>query len=351
MEENVKPKKKSSKKIAPIILIVVLIAGGIFGIKEYTFFRHFETTDDAQVNGNINPVVARVGGYVNKILFQDNQFVHAGDTLVLLDDRDYIVRLEQAQANLASVEAQVGVSQSHVGSMQANVPPAQANVAAIQANLWKINQDYVRYKNLLAGQAITQSQFDAIKAEKEAAEAQLSAAKTQVAAVNKQVNATRQQVNATKSDIATAQAAVNFAKLQLSYTVITAPVNGIVSQRNIQIGQLVQPGQDMFAIVQDTSIYVTANFKETKLAEMRIGQPVNIHVDAYPKHKFYGEVESFSGATGAKFSLLPPDNATGNYVKIVQRLPVRIKFDSLTDEWMRRLSPGLSVSVQVRVRE
>ncbi|MGH2643764.1 MAG: HlyD family secretion protein, partial [Chitinophagaceae bacterium] len=349
-EEQVKTEKKSKKKVAPIILIIVLIIGAAFGIREYIFFRHYETTDDAQVNGNISPVVARVGGYVNKILFKDNQHVDAGDTLVILDDRDYLIKLEQAEANLQAVKTQVGVSQSHVGSMQANVPPAQANVAAIQANLWKINQDYVRYKNLLEGQAITQSQFDAIKAEKEAAEAQLSAAKTQVAAVNKQVGATREQVAAAKSEIATAQAAVDFAKLQLTYTVITAPVSGVVSQRNIQIGQLVQPGQDMFAIVNDSSIYITANFKETKLAEMHIGQPVDINVDAYPDHQFKGEIESFSGATGAKFSLLPPDNATGNYVKVVQRLPVRITFDSLSEEWMRRLSPGLSVSIKVKVR-
>lgn len=350
MEEKVITKKKSGKKIAPVILIVVLIIGAAFGIREYIFFRHFETTDDAQVNGDISPVVARAGGYVEKILFKDNQHVNAGDTLVILDDHDYLIKLEQAEANLEAVRAQVGVSQSHVGSMQANVPPAQANVAAIQANLWKINQDYVRYKNLLEGQAITQSQFDAIKAEKEAAEAQLAAAKTQVAAVNKQVGATKEQVVAAKSDIVTARAAVDFAKLQLTYTVITAPVSGVVSQRNIQIGQLVQPGQDMFAIVHDSSIYVTANFKETKLAEMHVGQPVDIHVDAYPDHNFKGEVESFSGATGAKFSLLPPDNATGNFVKVVQRLPVRIKFDSLSKEWIRRLSPGLSVSVKVRVR-
>lgn len=349
MEEQVKTKKKS-KKIAPIILIVVLVVGAAFGIREYIFFRHYETTDDAQVDGNISPVVARVGGYVEKILFKDNQHVNAGDTLVILDDRDYLIKLEQAEANLKSVKTQVGVSQSHVGSMQANVPPAEANVAAIQAKLWKIDQDFTRYKNLLEGQAITQSQFDAIKAEKEAAEAQLAAAKTQVAAVNKQVRATREQVAAAKSEIATAQAAVDFAKLQLTYTVITAPVSGVVSQRNIQVGQLVQPGQDMFAIVNDSSIYVTANFKETKLSEMHIGQPVDIHVDAYPDHKFIGEVESFSGATGAKFSLLPPDNATGNYVKVVQRLPVRIKFDSLSEEWMRRLSPGLSVSIKVKVR-
>jgi membrane fusion protein (multidrug efflux system) len=350
MEQAAKKSKSPAKKIVPIILIVVLVLGAIFGIKEYIYYKHFDTTDDAQIDGDISPVVARVGGYVTEIRFVDNQHVTAGDTLVVLDDRDYRIKLEQAQAALGSVKAQVGVSQSHVGSMQANVPPAQANVAALQAKLWKIDQDYTRYQNLLAGQAITQAQFDGIKAEKEAAEAQLAAAKTQVAAIGKQVGATREQVAAAKSDIASQLAAIDFAKLQLSYTVITAPVSGIVSKRNIQIGQLVQPGQNMFAIVNDSSIYVTANFKETQLAEMKPGQSVEVDVDAFPDQKFTAKVASFSGATGARFSLLPPDNATGNFVKVVQRMPVRIEFDSLTQEWQRRLRPGLSVFVKVKVR-
>jgi membrane fusion protein (multidrug efflux system) len=350
MEQTAKKKKSPAKKIVPIILIIVLVGGAIFGIREYIYYRHYDTTDDAQVDGDISPVVARVGGYVKEIRFTDNQYVNAGDTLVILDDRDYRIKLEQAEAALTSARAQVDVSQSHVGSMQANVPPAQANVAALQAKLWKVNQDYNRYKNLLEGQAITQAQFDAVKAEKEAAEAQLAAAETQVAAIGKQVGATREQVAATKSDIASQEAAVDFAKLQLSYTIITAPVSGIVSKRNIQIGQLVQPGQNMFAVVNSNSIYVTANFKETQLAEMKPGQPVEIDVDAYPKQKFKGEVESFSGATGAKFSLLPPDNATGNFVKVVQRMPVRIKFDSLSSEWQKKLRPGLSVFVKVKVK-
>ncbi|HEX5555137.1 MAG TPA: HlyD family secretion protein [Chitinophagaceae bacterium] len=351
MEQTAKKKKSPAKRIVPILLILVLLGGIIFGIREFIYYSHYDTTDDAQVDGDISPVVARVGGYVQQIRFRDNQHVNAGDTLVVLDDRDYTIKVEQAEAALASARAQVNVSQSHVGSMRANVPPAQADVTALKARLWKVTQDFNRYQNLLEGHAITQSQFDAVKAEKEAAAAQLAAARTQVAAIGKQVGASRQQVAASRSEIASAEAAVDFAKLQLSYTVITAPVSGVASKRNIQVGQLVQPGQNMFAIVNDSSIYVTANFKETQLAEMKVGQPAEIDVDAYPDHHFTGEVESFSGATGAKFSLLPPDNATGNFVKVVQRLPVRIKFDSLTEEWQRKLSPGLSVSVQVRVKK
>jgi membrane fusion protein (multidrug efflux system) len=350
MEETTKKKKSPAKKILPVILVIVLAGGAIFGIREYIYYQHFATTDDAQVDGDISPVVARVGGYVKEIRFTDNQFVHAGDTLVILDDRDYAIKLEQATGALKSVKAQVNVSQSHVSSTRANVPPAKANVAALQAKVWQVNQDYTRYENLLKGGAITQSKFDAIKAEKVAAEAQLAAAQKQVAAIGQQVGAVKEQVTATQAEIAARQAAVDYAKLQLSYTVITAPVSGIVSKRNIQIGQLVSAGQNMFAIVNSGKIYVTANFKETKLSDMKVGQPVEIDVDAFPDHEFKGKLASFAGATGAKFSLLPPDNATGNFVKVVQRVPVRILFDSLSKEWQQKLSPGMSVSIKVKIK-
>lgn len=345
-----KQKTSRTRKIVPIVLILVLVVGAIFGIKEYIYYRHYDTTDDAQIDGDINPVVSRVGGYVQEIRFEDNQYVHKGDTLVVLDDKDYLLKLEEAKAGLVTTNAQVGVSLANVSSMNASVAPAQANVSAAEAEVWQINQDYQRYLKLYEGHAITQSQFDAIKAKKDAAEAKLAAARKQVAALSSQVVSSQEQVGAAKSGIAARQAAIDFAELQLSYTVITAPVSGIVSKRNIQIGQLVAPGQTLFAVVNTNKIYVTANFKETQLAEMKVGLPVEIDVDAYPDQKFTGTVESFSGATGAKFSLLPPDNATGNFVKVVQRLPVRIAFDSLSNEWRRNLRPGLSVYVKVKVR-
>ncbi len=351
MAKETKQKKPAYKRILPIILILIVIGGVIFGIKELIYYTHYEVTDDAQVDGDISPVVARVSGYVEAIRFKDNQHVERGDTLVILDDKDYRIQLEKAEAALAAAKSSVGVSASNVSAVRAHVPPAKANIEAAEAQVWKITQTYNRYKNLLQGHAITQAQFDEIKAEKEAAEAQLAAAQKQVAAIHEQVASSRKQVKATSAQIAVRQAAVDFAKLQLSYTVITAPVSGQISKRNIQIGQLVGQGQQMFAIVNDSSIYVTANFKETQLNDMRIGQPVDIEVDAYPKKDFHGYVASFSGATGAKFSLLPPNNATGNFVKVVQRVPVRINFDSLPHEWNRRLIPGMSVEATVRVKK
>lgn len=351
MAKEEKEKKPVYKRPLPMILIVVIIGGIIFGTREWIFYQHYESTDDAQVDGDISPVVARVGGFVRAIDFKDNQYVHKGDTLVILDDKDFQLQLEKANAALAAAKLGVNVSSSQVSSIKANVPPAKANVAAAEAELWEITQTYNRYANLLKEKAITQAQFDAIKSKKETATARVEAAKKQINAIHQNVNSSQQQVQATASRIAIQQAAVDYAKLQLSYTVIVAPVSGTVSMRNIQIGQLVGRGQQLFAIVNDSKTYVTANFKETQLSDMKAGQPVKLSIDAFPGHKFTGHVGSFSGATGAKFSLLPPNNATGNYVKVVQRVPVRIYFDSLTPQWYRKLIPGMSLEAEVRVKK
>ncbi|HVS97627.1 MAG TPA: HlyD family secretion protein [Puia sp.] len=347
MEQNNTQKKGGKKKLAfPIILAVVLVGGLIFGIKEYIYYSKHETTDDAQVDADISPVVARVTGYVKDIRFVDNQFVHAGDTLVVLDDRDYQVKLQQALAALSSTKQTVDVSQQQVSEARTSIATAQANVEAAKVAVWKANADFERYQNLYNDHAITKAQYDDAKAAKESAEAALNIAQTQVPTQHRRVDVSQRQVGATSSTLATRQADVDYARLQLSYTVITAPASGIVSKRNIQLGQLVQSGQTLFAIVNASSIYVTANFKETQMEPLKIGQKVDISVDAYPDSTFHGQVESFSGATGAKFSLLPPDNATGNFVKVVQRVPVRIKLESDSSA-MHLLRPGMSVDVVV----
>ena len=344
------PKKRvSPKKIMPFILGIVLIGALIFGIKEYVYFQHHVDTDDAQVDGNINPVVARVGGYVKDIRFVDNQFVREGDTLVVLDDRDYVLKLQEAEAALNASETNVGVSQSNVRYTKANLATTQSNIDAAKARDWEATQNYARYQNLLTAQAITQAQFDAVRADKEAADAQLAAAENQSTVVDRQVGASQEQVTATQSNIAVQNANVEYAKLQLSYTVITSPASGIISKRDIQVGQLIQAGQTLFAVVDTSSLYVTANFKETQLDKLKIGALADIKVDAYPDQAIVGTVNSFSGATGAKFSLLPPDNATGNFVKVVQRIPVKILLPR-DPSLITRLRPGMSVSVSVRAQ-
>jgi membrane fusion protein (multidrug efflux system) len=348
MEQNTQ-KKPRRNIVFPIILGLVLVGALVFGIKEYIYYSAHDVTDDAQVDADISPVVARVGGYVKDIRFVDNQFVHAGDTLVVLDDRDYQVRLQQALAALTSQKQTVDVSQVQVNEARSSIATAQANVEEAKVAVWKANEDFTRYENLYNDHAITKAQFDDARAAKESAEAALQVAQTQVPTQTRRVDVNERQVGATASNLASRQADVDYARLQLTYTVITAPASGIVSKRNIQLGQLVQAGQTLFAIVNANGIYVTANFKETQMEPLRIGQKVDISVDAFPDSTFHGEVESFSGATGAKFSLLPPDNATGNFVKVVQRVPVRIKIDT-DSALLKLLRPGMSVDVVVHTK-
>jgi len=349
MEQNNTPKKRK-KLVFPIILALVLVGALIFTVKEYLYYQSHEVTDNAQVDADISPVVARVGGYVKEIRFRDNQFVHAGDTLVILDDRDYQVKLQQAVAALTATRQTVDVSQYQVSEAKTSIATAQANVAAAKVRVWKANEDFKRYENLYNDHAITKAQYDDAKAEKESAEAALTVAQTQVPTQSRRVSTNERQVGATASILGTRQADVDFARLQLTYTVIIAPADGIVSKRNIQLGQLVQAGQTLFAVVNDQGIYVTANFKETQMEHLRMGERVDLTADAFADSTFKGTIESFSGATGAKFSLLPPDNATGNFVKVVQRVPVRIHIDADSSFIRRNLRPGMSVYVVVHTK-
>lgn len=348
MENNTQPKSKS-KKVIPIILGVIILIGGFFGIKEYIYYSKHIDTDDAQIDADISPVVSRIGGYVDSIYFEENQHVSNGKLLVKLDDRDLKIRLEQAQAGKQSALANVSVSESVVNTTSANIGTAKANVDVAEARANKAAKDFARYQNLIKDGSITQQSFDQAKAEKEASQALLVAAKNQYQAALKQVGTSQSQVAAASTNITSRAADIDFANLQLSYAHINAPSGGIVSNKNIQIGQLIQPGQSLFAIVNDNSLYVKANFKETQLEKLKEGQLVDIEVDAFPDVKLEGHIYNFAPATGAKFSLLPPDNATGNYVKVIQRIPVKIKLEN--NKILEKLRPGMSVKVSVHVAD
>ena len=347
--KNQQKKYKGKKIIFPVILAAVLVLAVVFTLKEYFYFQTHEVTNNAQVDADISPVISRVSGYVKEIRFSDNQEVKAGDTLAILDDRDFKIKLQQAEAALASARQSVTVSRYAIQEAESNIATARANVEAAKVKVWKATEDFNRYRNLYNDHAITKAQYDAVKAEKESAEAALHVAQTQVPVIHKKVSTNEQEAMATASNIAGRQSDVDFAKLQLSYTAIVAPADGIASKRNIQLGQLVQAGQSLLAIVNDKGLYVTANFKETQMEHLKIGEKVDITVDAYPDSQVHGSVESFAGATGAKFSLLPPDNATGNFVKVVQRVPVRIKLNS-SPTFNTGLRPGMSVKVIVHTK-
>lgn len=378
METNQTAYKKPLNKKFIVALAVIVVLGGGYGIYKYIHSMAHETTDDAQIETKITPIVSKIPGYIKNIYIQDNQIVKKGDTLIRLDDTEYAIQVQQAKANyqaalsqLAVAEAGGNTSQSTILSSQAGASTAQANVATAQANidaaktqLWRATNDYERYNRLYQTQSITKQQYEQALAAKETAEKQVVVLQEQLKAVEKQAHAVAQQVNVSKSQavastsqidaakamVDQAKANLDHAELYWSYTVITAKEDGQVSKINLQAGQLIQPGQGLFNTVQKNNIWVVANFKETQMQYMREGQSVSIKVDAFPKHKFEGVINSMSPATGAKFALLPPDNASGNFVKTVQRIPVKITFTNPDDEMLVYVKPGMNADIDVNIK-
>jgi membrane fusion protein (multidrug efflux system) len=356
-------KKKTNKKFI-LILTVLVVFGVSYGSYKYIHSLSHEGTDDAQIEKNMNPIIPRVTGYVTKVYVKDNDYVKKGDTLFTIDNKDYLVKLEDAKAALVAAEGSFEVSKADVGSALASVSVSDANVQSAGGNietakirLGRATNDFERYNNLYKNHSITKQQYEQALAAKQEAESQLTILKNQQKASTFQKsvivaksNVSNKQTEVAAANIKRAQAMLDASKLNLDYTVVTASIDGQVSKIAIQPGQLVQPGQSLFYIINNQEAWVIANFKETQLNKMKIGQKVTIKVDAYPDTDFKGEITSFSPATGSKFSLLPPDNATGNFVKTVQRLPVKISLDASNDvEKIKLLRPGMNVDVDVHL--
>jgi membrane fusion protein (multidrug efflux system) len=354
--------QKSNKK--KIIIAVLILSALSYGIFKYVHSLSHETTDDAQIEKNMNPIIPRVMGYITKVYIKDNDYVKKGDTLFTIDNNDYIVKLEDAKAALIAAQGNFEVSKADVGSALASVSVSDANVQSAGGNietakirLGRATNDFERYENLYKNHSITKQQYEQALAAKQEAESQLRILQQQqkASAFQKSViiaksNVSNKQTEVASANIKRAEAMFAAAKLNLSYTVITAAIDGQVSKISIQPGQLVQPGQALFYIINDQEAWVIANFKETQLDKMKMGQKVTVKVDAYPDTDFQGEITSFSPATGSKFSLLPPDNATGNFVKTIQRLPVKISLNTSNDpEKIKLLRPGMNVSVDVHL--
>ena len=321
------------------------------GVLYWLHSRHFETTDDAFIDGNISQVSARIAGRVTRIAFQDNQEVKAGQVLVELDPRDYQVKLDQviSQRAQAQAQAQAGQARAQLGLQQANLDQAQANVRVTEADLGQAQADLARYR-AIDPKAITRQQLDNQAASTKSAAAKLDANRQAVSGARAQIEAQRAAVAAQDAAVVQAGVAVHNAELQLSYSTIIAPADGQVTRRTVELGNYVNPGQALLAVVQD-AMWVTANFKETQLAAMKEGQYVRVRVDACPDVDLDAKVNSFQGGSGQIFSSLPAENATGNFVKVVQRLPVRILFDDPIKARDRcRMAPGMSVAPRVTVR-
>jgi membrane fusion protein (multidrug efflux system) len=315
------------RRIVFLIMGAAVLALLGFGAKRWWFGRSHVSTDNAQVEGHIIPILPKVGGFVAEVRAKENEAVKAGDTLVVLDDRDHRARLAQTEADLAALLATVS-SRTRVGQ-------AEAAVAQAQANALKARSDLARVEPLAAQDIVSKQQLDAVRAAAVAADAQLASAQAALVGADARVAASR--------------AARDQAALQLSYTRIVAPSNGVVSRKAVEVGQLVQPGQPLMSVVPLDDIWIVANLKETETADVTPGDPAEITVDAYRGQRFRGHVESLAPATGAKFSLLPPDNATGNFTKVVQRIPVRIRLDQPNDA-AHPLRPGMSVVATIQTK-
>jgi membrane fusion protein, multidrug efflux system len=406
IDKIVPPRKR--KWLRYVIAFVVVVALVFGGTRLWRYFGTYEATDDAQIDGHINAVSGRIAGNVIEIRAEDEQFVNAGDLIVRLDPKDFEVALAKAQADLSDAEAALessridipitttnaasqlsiakssrvdasavllGAQQQHTAA-QARLESVQAQVREAEANLKRTKDDEARYKLLVDKEEIPRQQYDTAQTNTAAAQAALDARKAAVREAEqtiavaqssvdqagqritqseatiqsaetapKQVAASEARAKAAEAQVAQRKALVDQAKLNLSYCNIFAPVTGIVGKKTVELGQNILPGQQLMAVVPLDDIWVTANFKETQLEKMKPGQPVRFTVDAYD-HTYTGKVVAVGGASGARFSVLPPENATGNYVKVVQRIPVRINIDSGQNS-DHRLRPGMSVAPRI----
>jgi membrane fusion protein (multidrug efflux system) len=382
-------------RIAIIIGVVILLVVGFF---VYRYVTSYESTDDAEVDGHINSISARISGHVIKLNIQDNQHVQAGTVLVEIDPADYQVAYERAKADFDDAQAaaaaagvnvpitsvnttsQVSATEADVASSRAGIAAARqqyeaakAQLAQAVANDVKAQNDLGRYRQLVDKQEISQQQYDQAVAASRASSAAVDAARATADAAQQQVTQAQgklvqaeanlssartapRQMEVTRSRAASALAEAQFkkaeldqAQLNLQYTKVTAPVAGVVSDRTVEVGQNVAPGQELMKVIPLNDVWITANFKETQLREMKVGQPVTVEVDASGR-KYKGKVDSLAGASGARFSLLPPENATGNYVKVVQRIPVKIVLDPGENN-DQSLRPGMSVEPKVWIRQ
>ncbi|PSL29772.1 HlyD family secretion protein [Chitinophaga ginsengisoli] len=329
---------------------IILVALAVWGISTLFELRRYEETNDAQVEEYINPITSRVTGYVSRINYEENQDVKKGDTLLVIDDSEYVLQEQEASAALTNARAQIQVLESNVTTTTKTAEGTQAQIAAAKAKLWKQQQEYDRYKNLYDAESATKQQLENVQTALDVAKADYASIVNNYDAAVSKINDTRSQKAALMAEIQRREALLGRNQLNVSYTVIRAPYDGKMGRRTIQEGQLIQAGQTMaFIVNQATGKWIIANFKETQVSKMHIGQPADIEIDAFPGKTFNGTIESLSPATGARFSLLPPDNSSGNFVKIVQRIPVRIKLINAPGE-ISLLRAGMNATVSISKR-
>jgi membrane fusion protein (multidrug efflux system) len=336
----------SSRTVLLALALTILAAAGV--LYWYKAIHPFETTDNTYLKAHISLISPKETGYVREVLFQDNQKVKPGDLLVVIDDHDFQAKVAQAEAEVLLNSARILTLETEKRVQDAKIHQEQANIAVAEADLERAAKDLKRFGNLAADGAVSAQTRDVAEAAYKQAVAQREKFRSARRAAESELASLDAQIGETRARLQAAQAALDLARIDLANTRITAPIAGTIGNRSVQVGQLVKPGSVLGYLVPDDGLFVEANFKETQIGEMQPGQPVDIRIDAYPDIRFEGVVDSFAPASGSEFSLLPPENATGNFTKIVRRVPVKILFRPGTD--LSRLRPGLSTVVKVKVR-
>ena len=343
-------KQKVRQTIVSLIGIALILWGVVKVVLLFIDYSSNETSNDAQVEQYISPVNLRASGYIKKICFQEHQSVKKGDTLLILDDREYRIRVMEAEAALKDAMAGANVINATLNTTETSATVYDASIAEIEVRLQKLAKDRQRYQNLVERNAATPIQLEQIETEYKATKKKLDAVLKQKKAALSGVNEVQTRKGNTEAAIERAQAALAMAKLNLSYCVVTAPCDGKLGRRALEEGQMVNAGQTVTNIMPDTQKWVIANYKETQVENLHVGQTVRITVDAVSDKEFTGKITAISGATGSKYSLVPTDNSAGNFVKIQQRVPVRIDFTNLSKADNERLAAGMMVVVKAEIK-
>lgn len=340
-------KRLKIRNITLNTVCILLVLSGISWTVNY-FWRYFnyEITNDAMVDQYIAPLNIRVSGYIKDVRFTEHQQVHAGDTLLILDNREYLIKVKDAEAALMDARGSKDVLHSGIQTSEVNIAIQDANIAETKAKLWQQEQEYKRYANLLAEESVSLQQYEQVKASYEATQARFQALLEQKKAAKSQFSETNHKSTGVEANILRKEADLDMASLNLSYTVVIAPYDGYMGRRTLEPGQFVQGGQTISFLVRSNDKWITANYKETQIAHIFIGQKVRIKVDAFKGKTFNGTVAAISEATGSKYALVPTDNSAGNFVKVQQRIPVRIELNDASPEEMASLRAGMMVETE-----
>ena len=346
-EKQQKLKKVRVRNIVLNLVCICLAGSGLWWTATY-FWRYvnYEVTNDAFVDQYVAPLNVRASGYIKEVRFKEHQYVRQGDTLLVLDNREYQIKVKEAEAALLDAHGSQDVLHSGIETSHTNIAVQDANIAEAKAKLWQLEQDYHRFERLLKEESVPEQQYEQTKAAYEAAKARYQALVAQKQAALSQYAETSKKTTGAEAAILRKEADLDLAKLSLSYTVLTAPYDGYMGRRTLEPGQYVPAGQTISYLVRNKDKWVTANYKETQIANIYIGQPVRVKVDAVPGKIFHGEVTAISEATGSKYSLVPTDNSAGNFVKVQQRIPVRIELDDVSAEEMAQLRAGMMVETE-----